>query len=150
MGRLNLILFSKMGGGGGGGGPALMVVQSKLLPLTASCLSPLWVSMPPRACEKVVSDLGLGSVFFSLGTPVSSTSSNWLITTQPQYGRKSDEKWNFKFQIPNLPKWEGMVTWGRHYEEDSNGFHNNTGFFLDVVRIITIQVFLSVYIGKSF
>ena len=42
------------------------------------------------ACKKVASDFNLGS---SLGgTPVSSTTYNWLVTTSPQYGRKSDDK----------------------------------------------------------
>ena len=36
-----------------------MAVWSKALPLTASCLSPLCVGIPPGACEKVASDLGL-------------------------------------------------------------------------------------------
>ena len=36
---------------------------------------------------------------FSLGTPVSSTSYNWLVATQMQHGRKSD-----KIKIPNLAK----------------------------------------------
>ena len=37
------------------------------------------IEIPGRACEKVTSDLGLGSVF-SLGTLVSSTSYTWLVT----------------------------------------------------------------------
>ena len=43
-------------------GPALMVVWSKTLPLTASCLSQCHYcpgSNPTRACDKVASDLGL-------------------------------------------------------------------------------------------
>ena len=41
-----------------------MVVWSKALPLTACCLSPLpGFRNPTEACEKVVIDLGLGSIF---------------------------------------------------------------------------------------
>ena len=67
---------------------ALMAVRSNALPLTVSCesLTTAWVSIPPKACEKVASDLGLGGVFLP-GTPVSATSYDWLVTTYPQYGR---------------------------------------------------------------
>ena len=58
-----------------------MAVSSKTLPLTASCLSS---TVRPGACERVAG--------FSLGTPVSSTSYNWLVTT-------SDEKRNSKTPI---------------------------------------------------
>ena len=48
--------------------PTLMAVWSKALPLIASCLlittTPLWI--PPGACEKVASDLGLGSGFHQI------------------------------------------------------------------------------------
>ena len=67
-----------------------MAMWSKALPLTASCLSPLFgIKSQSGACEKlkVASDLGLGTVFCT-GTPVSSTSYN--------YGRKSYEVQNFK------------------------------------------------------
>ena len=40
-----------------------MAVWSKVLPLTASCPSPVQVQNPPGAREKVASDLGLDSVF---------------------------------------------------------------------------------------
>ena len=39
-----------------------MVVWSRALPLTANCL---WVGIPSGACEKVVSELGLGRGFFA-------------------------------------------------------------------------------------
>ena len=44
---------------------ALMAVRSKALPLTASCLSltTVRVRIPPGACEKVASDLGLDGCF---------------------------------------------------------------------------------------
>ena len=48
-----------------------MAVWSKVLPLPASCLSPL----PRFECEKVAGDLGLGGGF-RLGTPVSFISYN--------------------------------------------------------------------------
>ena len=56
-----------------------MAVWSTALPLTANCLSPVRVRIPSGACEKVASDMGLGGGF-SLGTPASSTSYNWLVT----------------------------------------------------------------------
>ena len=60
--------------------PALTAVWSKAPPLTARCLSPLHgFEIPAWACEKVASDLGLGGGFL-LGTPVSSTTYNWLVT----------------------------------------------------------------------
>ena len=44
--------------------PNLMAMWSKVLPLTASFLSPLsGVQIPPWACEKVASDFMLGSGF---------------------------------------------------------------------------------------
>ena len=73
-------------------GPALTAVWSKALLLTASCLSPLSrIQIPPGVCEKVANDLGLGGGFRWV-LRVSSTSYNWLVTTSPLYGRKSDEK----------------------------------------------------------
>ena len=35
--------------------------------------------------------------WFLLGTPVPYTSYNWLVTTSPQYGRKSDEKIQYRY-----------------------------------------------------
>ena len=66
---------------------AWMAVWSKVPPLTARCLSTTWVRIPVWTCEKVTSDLGLGGGL--PGTPVSSTTCNWLVT-------------NSKFQIPKF------------------------------------------------
>ena len=49
----------------------------------------LFICLMFKLSEKVASGFRLGSLF-SLGTPVSSTTYNWLIMTKPQYGRKSD------------------------------------------------------------
>ena len=76
-------------------GPSLMAMWFQAVPLTASCLTTVWIWTPPGACEEVASDLGLGSVSCWL----SSTSYNWLVTMY-QYSRKSDKKRNTKFQIP--------------------------------------------------
>ena len=59
-------------------GAALMAEWSQASPLTAYCLSRL-PGFESCACEKVVSDLGLGGGF-SPGTPVSSGTYNWLVT----------------------------------------------------------------------
>ena len=59
--------------------PALRAMWSKALPLTASCLSSLSGFESPETCEKVASDLR--SICFLPGTPVASTSYNWLVTT---------------------------------------------------------------------
>ena len=69
-------------------GPALMAVWSKALPLTASYLW-LWVRLTLAMWESC-QWLGLWRWFLA-GTPVSSTSYNWLVTTWPQYGRRSEE-----------------------------------------------------------
>ena len=55
----------------------LMGVSSQALALTAS------VGIPSGACEKVASDFRLGGNF-SLGTPVSSTTYNWLVTSNSE------------------------------------------------------------------
>ena len=59
-------------------------------------LTTVWVRIPPGACEKVTSD-GVRRRL-SPFTPVSPTNYNWLVMTQPLYGRKSDET-EFKNKI---------------------------------------------------
>ena len=59
-------------------GPIPMVVWSEVLPLTAS-LS--WFKSHMRNGRKLIVTWSYAVVFIS--TPVSSTSCNWLITTQP-------------------------------------------------------------------
>ena len=56
----------------------IMVVLNKIAGGALGYMS-LLVFITPGACEKVASDLWLGSGF-SPGTPVSSTSYNWLVT----------------------------------------------------------------------
>ena len=46
--------------------------------------------------------------WFSPGIIVSSTIYNRLVITQPQYGRKSDEKW--KFKIPWMKVFAGLIS----------------------------------------
>ena len=48
-------------------------------------------------------------LWFSPGTPFSSTSYNWLVASQPQYSRKGDEKTKFKKKIWKLHKVEKSI-----------------------------------------
>ena len=51
--------------------------------------------------EKIATGLVLGGIFWP-SNPVSLTSYNWLVSTWPRYGRKSDEKTinnNKKFKL---------------------------------------------------
>ena len=66
-------------------GPVIIVEWSQALPLTACCLTAAQVHILAGACEKVASDLGLGSVFLA-GSTVSSTTYNWLVTIWVNYG----------------------------------------------------------------
>ena len=93
-----------------------MAVWSKVLPLTASYLSPLsGFESHPRHVVKLPVTWGKALVFArysdflyqlqlashdlefqgkSLGTPNSSTLNNWLLTSKQQYGGHNDKKLN--------------------------------------------------------
>ena len=76
-------------------GPALMAMWSKALPLTASFSHHCLGSGPTRSMLESCQWLGVRRWFLP-GTPVFSTSYNWIVTTLLQFGRKSDEKRNSK------------------------------------------------------
>ena len=75
-------------------------VWSKAPPLTACCLSPLsGFESRPRHVRKLQVTKYRVRQWFSSGTPVSSTTYNWLVMKKPQYGINVT-----KNEIPTLCK----------------------------------------------
>ena len=59
---------------------------------------------------------------FSPGTPVSSTSYNWLVTTWQKYGRNSDEKLNSKTYDSKMRR-DSEPGGQRHQSDQPEGKH---------------------------